>query len=166
MAIHPLAGQPAPPDLLVDLDRLRDEYYVRLPDVTDRAQRVSFGTSGHRGSSLRGGFNEAHVLAIAQAICDYLQRQRVIGPLFLGKDTHGLSDPALTTVVEMLAANGVEIMVDSRAGSTPTPAISHAILRHNRGRTSGLADVIIITTSHNPPVVGGINYNPPSGGPA
>jgi phosphoglucomutase len=166
MAIHPLAGQPAPPDLLVDLDRLRDEYYVRLPDVTDRAQRVSFGTSGHRGSSLRGAFNEAHVLAITQAICDYRQRQHVTGPLFIGKDTHALSDPAFTTAVEVLAANGVEVMVDSKGGYTPTPAVSHAILGHNRGRASELADGVIITPSHNPPDDGGIKYNPPTGGPA
>jgi phosphoglucomutase len=166
MAIHPLAGTLAPPDVLVDLARLRDEYYARLPDVSDPAQRVSFGTSGHRGSSLRGGFNEAHVLAIAQAVCDYRRRQNVTGPLFIGKDTHALSDPAFTTAVEVLAANGVDVMLDSAEGCTPTPAISHAILRHNRGRTSGLADGIIITPSHNPPDDGGIKYNPPSGGPA
>jgi phosphoglucomutase len=166
MAIHPLAGQPAPPDLVVDLSRLRDEYFGRLPDVTDRTQRVSFGTSGHRGSSLRGSFNEAHLLAITQAICDYRQRQNVTGPVFIGKDTHPLSDPAFMTAVEVLAANSVEVMVDSQGGYTPTPAISHAILRHNRGRTSRLADGIIITPSHNPPDDGGIKYNPPSGGPA
>jgi phosphoglucomutase len=166
MAIHPLAGHPAPPDLVVDLSRLRDEYFGRLPDVTDRTQRVSFGTSGHRGSSLRGSFNEAHLLAITQAICDYRQRQNVTGPVFIGKDTHPLSDPAFMTAVEVLAANSVEVMVDSQGGYTPTPAISHAILRHNRGRTSRLADGIIITPSHNPPDDGGIKYNPPSGGPA
>jgi phosphoglucomutase len=166
MPIHPLAGQPAPPDLLVDLDRLRDEYFARLPDATDPAQRVSFGTSGHRGSSLRGSFNEAHVLAIAQAICDYRQQHNVTGPLFIGKDTHSLSDLAFVTAVEVLAANHVDVMVDSQGGYTPTPAVSHAILRYNRGRASGLADGIIITPSHNPPDDGGIKYNPPNGGPA
>jgi phosphoglucomutase len=166
LAIHPLAGKPAPRDLLVDLDRLRDEYYRRLPDVTDRGQRVSFGTSGHRGSSLRGAFNEAHVLAITQAICGYRQHQDVTGPLFIGKDTHALSDHAFTTAIEVLAANGVEVMVDREGGYTPTPAISHAILKHNRGRRSALADGIVITPSHNPPEDGGIKYNPPSGGPA
>jgi phosphoglucomutase len=166
MAIHPLAGQPAPPDLLVDLGHLRDEYFGRLPDMTDRTQRVSFGTSGHRGSSLRGSFNEPHLVAITQAICDYRQRQNVTGPVFIGKDTHPLSDPAFMTAVEVLAANSVEVMVDSQGGYTPTPAISHAILRYNSGRLSGLADGIIITPSHNPPDDGGIKYNPPSGGPA
>jgi phosphoglucomutase len=166
MAVHPLAGKPAPSELLVDIDHLRDEYFARLPDVTDRAQRVAFGTSGHRGSSLRGVFNEAHVLAITQAICDYRQRQTVTGPLFIGKDTHALSDPAFTTALEVLAANNVNAMVDSDGAYTPTPAISHAILKHNRGRTSDLADGIVITPSHNPPDDGGIKYNPPTGGPA
>jgi phosphoglucomutase len=166
MAIHPLAGQPAPPHLLVDLDSLRDDYYSLKPDVTDRAQGVSFGTSGHRGSSSRRSFNEAHVLAITQAICDYRTSQRISGPLFIGKDTHALSEPAFMTAVEVLAANGVETMVDRDDGYTPTPAVSHAILTYNGGRKSGLADGIVVTPSHNPPDDGGFKYNPPSGGPA
>lgn len=166
MTIHPLAGQPAPKDLLVDVDTLRTEYYTRKPDITDRAQRVSFGTSGHRGSSLRGAFNEAHVLAITQAICDYRTSQGITGPLFIGKDTHALSDPAFGTALEVLAANGVEVMIDGDDGYTPTPAVSHAILTYNRGRTAGLADGIVVTPSHNPPEDGGFKYNPPYGGPA
>ena len=166
MAVHPLAGKQAPQDLLVDIDHLQDEYYSRKPDIKDRAQRVSFGTSGHRGSSLRGAFNEAHVLAVAHAICHYRHRHDITGPLFIGKDTHALSDPAFRTALEVLAANGVEVMVARDDGYTPTPAISHAILRHNRGRTSDLADGIVITPSHNPPDDGGIKYNPPDGGPA
>jgi phosphoglucomutase len=166
MAIHPLAGQPAPPHLLVDLDSLRDDYYSLKPDVTDRAQGVSFGTSGHRGSSSRRSFNEAHVLAITQAICDYRSSQGISGPLFIGKDTHALSEPAFMTAVEVLAANGVETMVDRGDGYTPTPAVSHAILTYNGGRKSGLADGIVVTPSHNPPDDGGFKYNPPSGGPA
>jgi phosphoglucomutase len=166
MAIHPLAGQPAPPHVLVDLNRLRDDYYSLKPAVTDRAQRVSFGTSGHRGSSSRRSFNEAHVLAITQAICDYRSSQGISGPLFIGKDTHALSEPAFMTAVEVLAANGVETMVDRDDGYTPTPAVSHAILTYNRSRRSGLADGIVVTPSHNPPDDGGFKYNPPSGGPA
>jgi phosphoglucomutase len=166
MAIHPLAGKPAPKDLLVDLDRLRGEYYARKPDVTDSAQRVSFGTSGHRGSSLHGTFNEAHVLAISQAICDYRDSQRITGPLYVGRDTHALSEPAFRTALEVLAGNGVDAMIDSDDGYTPTPVVSHAILSYNRGRTSGLADGIVITPSHNPPEDGGFKYNPPHGGPA
>jgi phosphoglucomutase len=166
MTIHPLAGKPAPESVLVDVDRLRREYYTRKPDIADSAQRVSFGTSGHRGSSLRGAFNEAHVLAITKAICTYRSGQGVTGPLFIGKDTHALSDPAFATALEVLAANGVETMVDGDDGYTPTPAVSHAILRHNRGRTSGLADGIVITPSHNPPEDGGFKYNPQHGGPA
>jgi phosphoglucomutase len=166
MAIHPLAGKPAPKDVLVDLDRLRKEYYERTPDVADSAQRVRFGTSGHRGSSLRGSFNEAHILAITQAICEYRGGQGITGPLYIGKDTHALSEPAFVTALEVLAANRVEVMVDRDDGYTPTPAISHAILVHNRGRTSGLADGIVITPSHNPPEDGGFKYNPPHGGPA
>ena len=138
MTIHPLAGKPAPKELLVDVDKLRKEYYTRKPDITDSAERVSFGTSGHRGSSLRGAFNEAHVLAITQAICDYRSSQGITGPLFIGKDTHALSEPAFMTALEVLAANGVEAMIDRDDGYTPTPAVSHAILTHNRGRTSGL----------------------------
>jgi phosphoglucomutase len=166
MRTHPLAGKPAPQDLLVDIDKLRKEYYARKPDITDSAQRVSFGTSGHRGSSLRGAFNEAHVLAITQAICDYRDSQDTNGPLYIGKDTHALSEPAFASALEVLAANGVETMIDRDDGYTPTPAVSHAILTYNRGRTSGLADGIVITPSHNPPEDGGFKYNPPHGGPA
>jgi phosphoglucomutase len=166
MTTHPLAGQPAPPDLLIDVDALRRAYYARKPDMTDRAQRVSFGTSGHRGSSLRGAFNEAHVLAITQAICDYRKSQSISGPLYIGKDTHALSEPAFVTALEVLGANAVEVMIDRDDGYTPTPAVSHAILTYNRGRTSSLADGIVITPSHNPPEDGGFKYNPPHGGPA
>ncbi len=166
MPIHPLAGQPVPTDLLADIGKLRQDYLTRVPDVTDRGQRVSFGTSGHRGSSLRGTFNEAHVLAITQAICDYRASRGIGGPLFIGKDTHALSEPAFITALEVLAANGVEVMIDRDDGYTPTPAVSHAILTHNRGRTAGLADGIVITPSHNPPEDGGFKYNPPHGGPA
>src|SRR5512139_1998201 len=166
MPIHPLAGQPAPTDLLADIGKLRQEYLARVPDPGDPAQRVSFGTSGHRGSSLRGTFNEAHVLAISQAICEYRSGRGIDGPLFIGKDTHALSEPAFFTALEVLAANGVEVMVDRDDGYTPTPAVSHAILTHNRGRTAGLADGIVITPSHNPPEDGGFKYNPPHGGPA
>ncbi len=166
MTIHALAGKPAPKKLLVNLDKLRKEYYALKPDITESTQRVSFGTSGHRGSSLRGSFNEAHVLAITQAICEYRRSQSITGPLYIGKDTHGLSEPAFETALEVLAANGLEVMVDCADGYTPTPAISHAILMYNRGRTSGLADGIVITPSHNPPEDGGFKYNPPHGGPA
>jgi phosphoglucomutase len=166
MAIHPLASKPPPQDLLIDVDNIRGEYYARKPDFTDRAQRVAFGTSGHRGSSLHGSFNETHVLAITQAICDYRTSQGISGPLYIGKDTHALSEPAFTTALEVLAANGVETMIDGNGGYTPTPAVSHAILSFNVGRTTGLADGIIITPSHNPPDDGGFKYNPPSGGPA
>jgi phosphoglucomutase len=166
MKIHPLAGKPAPQDFLVDIDKLRKEYYARKPDITDSAQRVSFGTSGHRGSSLRGAFNEAHVLVITQAICEYRKSQGITGPLYIGKDTHGLSEPAFATALEVLAANRVDTMIDCADGYTPTPAVSHAILIHNRGRTSSLADGIVITPSHNPPEDGGFKYNPPHGGPA
>jgi phosphoglucomutase len=166
MSIHPLAGKPAPLEVLVDVDRLRKEYYARKPDVTDGAQRVRFGTSGHRGSSLHGAFNEAHVLAITQAICTYRAGQGIDGPLYIGRDTHALSEPAFATTLEVLAANGVETMIDRDDGHTPTPAVSHAILTYNRGRTSGRADGIVITPSHNPPEDGGFKYNPPHGGPA
>jgi phosphoglucomutase len=166
MTIHPLAGKPPPEDLLIDVGSLRRAYYARKPDFTDRAERIGFGTSGHRGSSLRGSFNEAHVLAITQAICDYRSSQDITGPLYLGKDTHALSEPAFTTALEVLAANGIETMIDGDEGYTPTPAISHAILGFNLGRTIGLADGIVITPSHNPPEAGGFKYNPPSGGPA
>ena len=166
MAIHPLAGKPAPSDVLVDLDKLRKEYYERKPDVAESDQRVRFGTSGHRGSSLRGSFNEAHILAITQAICEYRGGQGITGPLYIGKDTHALSEPAFATALEVLGANAVEVMIDRDDGYTPTPAVSHAILVHNRGRMSGLADGIVITPSHNPPEDGGFKYNPPHGGPA
>jgi len=163
---HPLAGKPAPKELLVDIDKLRKEYYAQYPDIADRAQRVSFGTSGHRGSALRGSFNEAHILAITQAICDYRRVQKIDGPLYMGKDTHALSTPAQRTALEVLAANRVQTIIQRDDGVTPTPVISHAILVYNRGRTTGLADGIVITPSHNPPEDGGFKYNPPHGGPA
>jgi phosphoglucomutase len=166
MAVHPSAGVLAPADHLVDVIELVDRYFEERPDSANPAQRVSFGTSGHRGSSFAGTFNEAHVLAITQAICDYRRHERIDGPLYLGKDTHALSGAAFMTALEVLAANGVETMVDHRDGYTPTPAISHAILTHNRGRRSGLADGIVVTPSHNPPEDGGFKYNPPTGGPA
>jgi phosphoglucomutase len=166
MTLHPLAGRPAPKELLVDVAALCAAYSTRKPDVADGRERVAFGTSGHRGSSLRGTFNEDHLLAMTQAICDFRKSEGVTGPLYLGKDTHALSEPAFVTSLEVLAANGVDVMIDSRDGYTPTPAISHAILVHNRGRESGLADGIVITPSHNPPEDGGFKYNPPHGGPA
>jgi phosphoglucomutase len=162
----PLAGKPAPPDILVDLGTLEHAYYERRPDMDDPGQRVAFGTSGHRGSSLRGAFNESHILAITQAICDYRRGQGIDGPLCMGKDTHALSAPAQRTVLEVLAANGVETIVQRDDGVTPTPVISRAILVYNRGRARGLADGIVVTPSHNPPDDGGIKYNPPHGGPA
>ncbi|HET9010209.1 MAG TPA: phosphoglucomutase (alpha-D-glucose-1,6-bisphosphate-dependent) [Gemmatimonadaceae bacterium] len=166
MSVDPRAGQPATQSMLANVPRLVAEYYTRRPDPAAREERVAFGTSGHRGSSLRGAFNEDHILAIAQAIHEYRRGQGIDGPLFLGIDTHALSEPALASALEVLAANEVEVMVDSRDGFTPTPAVSHAILRHNRGRTNGLADGIVVTPSHNPPEDGGFKYNPPSGGPA
>ncbi len=166
MPLSPLAGKPAPKELLVDLARLERDYYERQPDTADPLQLVSFGTSGHRGSSLRGTFNEAHILATTQAICDYRLSQRTDGPLFMGKDTHGLSGPAQRTALEVLAANDVRTMIQKDDGFTPTPVISHAILTYNRSRTSGFADGVVITPSHNPPEDGGFKYNPPNGGPA
>jgi phosphoglucomutase len=166
MALSPLAGKPATRDMLVDVSRLEREYYARRPDVDDPTQQVSFGTSGHRGSSLHGSFNEAHILAITQAICDYRRGQGTDGPLYMGKDTHALSDPAQRTALEVLAANRVETSVQRDGGVTPTPVISWAILTYNRGRTAHLADGIVITPSHNPPEDGGFKYNPPNGGPA
>ncbi|MEU5908117.1 phosphoglucomutase (alpha-D-glucose-1,6-bisphosphate-dependent) [Micromonospora sp. NPDC047527] len=163
---HPRAGQPAQPADLVDVPRLVTAYYAEHPDPTDPAQQVSFGTSGHRGSSLRNAFNSDHILAVTQALCDYRREQGLDGPLFLARDTHALSAPAAVDALEVLAANGVTVLVDSRDGYTPTPALSHAILTHNRGRTSGLADGIVITPSHNPPDDGGFKYNPTNGGPA
>ena len=166
MANSPLAGKPAPKELLVDLVRLEREYYERRPDVADPNQLVSFGTSGHRGSSLRGSFNEAHILATTQAICDYRRMKGADGPLYLGKDTHALSEPAQKTALEALAANGVETVIQKDDGVTPTPVISWRILVHNRGRKDHLADGIVVTPSHNPPEDGGFKYNPTDGGPA
>ena len=163
---NPLAGQPAPLDLLVNVPRLISAYYTGRPDPSVPAQRVAFGTSGHRGSSFDDAFNEWHVLAISQAICDHRRQQGIDGPLFLGIDTHALSTPAFGSAVEVLAANGVELMLSKDDEYTPTPAVSHAILVYNRGRTTGLADGIVITPSHNPPESGGFKYNPPNGGPA
>jgi phosphoglucomutase len=165
-AISPLAGHPAPKKLLVDLSRLERAYYERQPDVADTNQLVSFGTSGHRGSSLQGTFTETHILAITQAICDYRRQQRVDGPLYMGKDTHALSTPAQRTALEVLAANNVETFIQPDEGVTPTPVISRAILVHNRARKDHLADGIVITPSHNPPEDGGFKYNPTNGGPA
>jgi phosphoglucomutase len=166
MGVHPLAGQPAPQHQWIDVARLENDYYQRSPNVEDPRQRVSFGTSGHRGSSLDGSFTEAHILAITQAICEFRQSRGIDGPLFLGKDTHALSGPAQRTALEVLAANRVHTCIQPDDGFTPTPAISRAILVFNQGRQRGLADGIVITPSHNPPADGGIKYNPPHGGPA
>lgn len=166
MSRHELAGKPAPRELLVNIPRLMTAYYMYAPDVADPTQQVAFGTSGHRGSSLSKSFNETHILAIAQALCEYRQNQGIRGPLFVGMDTHALSEAALATAVEVFATNEVEIMLQKGLGYTPTPVISHAILTYNRGKTSGLADGVVITPSHNPPGDGGFKYNPPSGGPA
>src|SRR6267142_3627962 len=164
--LSPLAGKPAPASMLVDLARLEREYYQRKPDLDDPTQLVSFGTSGHRGSSLRGSFTDAHIAAITQAICDHRRAHGIDGPLHMGKDTHGLSEPAQRTALEVLAANGVETIIQRDAGVTPTPVISRAILVYNRGRKEHLADGIVVTPSHNPPEDGGFKYNPPNGGPA
>jgi phosphoglucomutase len=164
--INPLAGKPAPAASLVDVPRLITAYYSERPDPAIAAQRVAFGTSGHRGSAFDLGFNEFHVLAISQAICEYRRRQNIGGPLFIGFDTHALSAPAFASALEVLAANGVEVMVSAGDEYTPTPAVSHAILTYNRGRETGLGDGIVITPSHNPPDSGGFKYNPPNGGPA
>ena len=166
MALSPLAGKLAPKDLLVDLARLERDYYERRPDVANPNQLVSFGTSGHRGTSLDGTFTEAHILAISQAICDYRKSRGTDGPLFMGKDTHALSAPAQRTALEVLAANDVPAIIQMKDGATPTPVISRAILVHNRGRRERLADGIVITPSHNPPTDGGFKYNPTNGGPA
>src|SRR5437763_657429 len=166
MSTDPRAGKPAEPSQLVNIPRLITSYYALKPDAAEKAQRVAFGTSGHRGSSFTSSFNENHILAITQAICRYRQQQGTTGPLFLGMDTHALSEPALATALEVLAANNVDVMIDQDSGYTPTPALSHAILTYNRGRKDGLADGIVITPSHNPPEDGGFKYNPPSGGPA
>jgi phosphoglucomutase len=164
--ISPLAGKPAPKELLVDVARLQKEYFERHPDLGDPNQLVSFGTSGHRGSPLHGTFNEAHILAITQAICEYRREQGTDGPLYMGKDTHAVSEPAQRTALEVLAANNVETIIQQDDGITPTPVISRAILVYNRGRKQHLADGIVITPSHNPPEDGGFKYNPPNGGPA
>jgi len=166
MSLSPLAGKPAPASILTNIPRLISAYYTEQPDPSVPAERVAFGTSGHRGSAFHRSFNEAHILAICQAVCEYRAGAGTTGPLFLGMDTHPLSEPAWISAVEVLAANGVTLMLDAAGGYTPTPAVSHAILTYNRGRTSGLADGIVITPSHNPPTDGGIKYNPTNGGPA
>jgi phosphoglucomutase len=166
MTVNPRAGMLPDPSMLVNVPRLMTAYYTTQPDPAQREQRVAFGTSGHRGSALTGSFNEAHILAVTQAICAYRRQQKIDGPLFLGIDTHALSESAFASALEVLAANEVDVMIDDRDGYTPTPVISHAILTYNRGRTSGLADGIVVTPSHNPPEDGGFKYNPPHGGPA
>jgi phosphoglucomutase len=166
MAIHPDAGKPVAKENLTDVAELVSLYYETQPDVTNPDQKVAFGTSGHRGTSLKTSFTEDHIMAIAQAICEYRAEQGITGPLFLGKDTHALSTPAEKTALQVFAANGVTVMIDQDGGYTPTPVISHAILTYNKGRTDGLADGVVITPSHNPPDNGGIKYNPPHGGPA
>ena len=166
LRVNERAGQPASQADLVDVAKLVTSYYALHPDPAIPEQKVSFGTSGHRGSSLRSSFNEDHIAATSQAICDYRARAGTTGPLFLGRDTHGLSEPAFVTALEVLAANEVTVLVDSRDGYTPTPALSRAILDYNDGRDDGLADGIVITPSHNPPEDGGFKYNPPDGGPA
>jgi phosphoglucomutase len=166
MSVNDLAGLLAPRDLLVNVPRLVSAYFTSHPDMAVPEQRVSFGTSGHRGSSLKHSFNVDHILAICQAICEYRKAQGTTGPLYLGMDTHALSEPAFETALEVFAANGVDVMIQEHLGYTPTPVISHAILTYNRGRNSGPADGVVITPSHNPPADGGFKYNPPSGGPA
>lgn len=166
MAIHPLAGKPAPSDTLIDIAKVERAYYERMPDVDNPQQLVSFGTSGHRGSPLDSTLNEAHIVAITQAICDYRASQKISGPLYMGKDTHAVSGPAQRTALEVLAANGVETIIQSGDGFTPTPSVSRAILSYNRNRKEALADGIVVTPSHNPPSDGGFKYNPPQGGPA
>jgi phosphoglucomutase len=166
MSVHPRAGQPAQASDLVDVAHLITAYYVEHPDPVVPEQQVAFGTSGHRGSSLKLAFNEDHIVATSQAICEYRQAQGIDGPLYLGRDTHALSEPATVSALEVFAANDVTVLVDSRDGYTPTPALSRAILTHNRGRSSGLADGVVVTPSHNPPEDGGFKYNPPHGGPA
>jgi phosphoglucomutase len=166
MSLSPLAGKPAPAEMLIDVERLVKEYYTRRPDPGNPLELVHFGTSGHRGTPEEGTFTEAHILATTQAICDYRQSQGISGPLFMGKDTHAVSEPAQRTALEVLAANGVATMIQRDDGFTPTPVISHAILCYNRGRGQGLADGIVVTPSHNPPRDGGFKYNPPHGGPA
>src|SRR6516165_4980427 len=166
MNVNSMAGKPADSASLINVPRLITAYYTGQPDPSVAAQRVMFGTSGHRGCSLDNAFNEAHILAITQAICLYRKQQCIDGPLYIGFDTHALSEPAFASAMEVLAANGVDVMVDADNGYTPTPVISHAILTYNRGRNRGLADGIVITPSHNPPRFGGFKYDPPQGGPA
>ena len=166
MALSPLAGQPAESAPLANIPRLVTAYFTEHPDPRVPAERVSFGTSGHRGSSFLKGFNENHILATTQAICVYRRKSGIDGPLFLGIDTHALSEPAFATALEVLAANGVDVRISKDREYTPTPAISHAILKYNRGRQTGLADGIVVTPSHNPPEDGGFKYNPTHGGPA
>ena len=166
MSMSSLAGKPAPPAILVNVPRLVTAYYTDVPDPSVPAQRVVFGTSGHRGSAFNRSFNEWHVLAISEAICRYRRRRGIDGPLFLGVDTHALSEPACASALEVLAAHRVEVMIARNNEYTPTPAVSHAILKYNHGRTAGLADGIVVTPSHNPPEDGGFKYNPPNGGPA
>jgi phosphoglucomutase len=166
MNVHEFAGKPAPRSILANIPRLICAYYTRRPDVSDHAQRVAFGTSGHRGSSLRNSFNEGHVLAISQAICEHRKSKGIIGPLFMGMDTHALSEAALATAIEVFAVHGVDVMIQTGLRYTPTPVISHAILTYNRNRKRGFADGVVITPSHNPPEDGGFKYNPPEGGPA
>jgi phosphoglucomutase len=166
MELHKLAGKQAPRELLANIPRLISAYYIAKPDISDPAQQVSFGTSGHRGSSLKNSFNEDHIIAISQAIIDYRTSQDITGPLFMGMDTHALSEPALASALEVLAAAGITVMIQEGLGYTPTPVISHAILTYNRDRKEGLADGVVITPSHNPPEDGGFKYNPPHGGPA
>ena len=163
--ISPLAGKPAPKEMLIDVAQLEQAYFERRPDLGDPNQMVSFGTSGHRGSPLHGTFTEAHILAITQAICDYRRGQGTDGPLYMGKDTHAASGPAQHTALEVLAANGVETIIQQGEGVTPTPVISRSILVYNRSRKEHLSDGIVITPSHNPPEDGGFKYNPPNGGP-
>lgn len=166
MSVHPLAGKPAPHSILVNIPRLVASYYALQPDPADPLQRVAFGTSGHRGSAFAGTFNEAHILAISQAVAEYRAQQGIGGPLYMGMDSHALSEAAWISALEVLAANGVRVRVERGRGYTPTPLVSHAILSYNKGRSRGLADGIVITPSHNPPQDGGFKYNPPSGGPA
>lgn len=166
MTISELAGLPAPRELLINVPRLVSDYFVNHPDVNDPKQKVAFGTSGHRGESLNGSFNEDHILAICQAVCEYRSQKGISGPLFMGKDTHALSEPAQITAIEVFAANGVNLYFQEKNGYTPTPVISHAILSANEGKKTGLADGVVITPSHNPPSDGGFKYNPPDGGPA
>src|SRR6202162_4484358 len=166
MKMNDAAGKPADPSILVNVPKLVTAYYAVQPDPSDPRQRVAFGTSGHRGSAFGGAFNEWHILAITQAICGYRNLQNIDGPLFLGMDTHALSEPAFASALEVLAANNIEVLLSEGTAYTATPAVSHAILRYNHGRKTGLADGIVITPSHNPPGDGGFKYDPPHGGPA